>query len=141
MGIVGVIIQGGLIRRLSKMMKEKTLLFVGMAALMIGLALLPYVENFMGVSLVVVVLSIGTGILQPTLISLVSKYAPNDVQGAVLGFNSSVSSLARVFCPVWGGFAFQVLGYEAPFITGAIFTLITILLTIYLLKSSKLKLN
>lgn len=141
LGMVGVIIQGGLIKRLSSSLSEKSLLFIGMIALMIGLALIPYGGSFTGLAFIVVVLAIGTGILQPTLISFVSKYSPNDKQGAVLGLNSSMGSLARVLGPVWGGFAFQVLGYEAPFITGALFTFITILITIFLIKSKKLKIN
>jgi multidrug resistance protein len=141
MGIVGVIIQGGLIKRLSTKLSEKTLLFIGMAGLMLGLVFIPYGGNFTGLAFIVIILAIGTGILQPTLISLVSKYSPNDKQGSVLGLNSSMGSLARVLGPVWGGFAFQVLGYTAPFITGGIFALFTIILTVFLIKTNKLNIN
>ena len=141
LGMVGVIIQGGLIKRLSTMLSEKSLLILGMVALMLGLILLPYGGDFTGVAWVAVVLAIGTGILQPTLISFVSKYSPSNNQGAVLGFNSSMGSLARVLGPVWGGFAFQFLGYEAPFVTGGIFTFATILITLFLIKTKKLNIN
>jgi multidrug resistance protein len=140
-GVVSSIIQGGLMKRMSIVFSEKTILFIGMVALMIGLALIPYGINFTGVAIISSILAIGTGILQPTIISFVSKYSPENMQGTILGFNSSMGSLARVLGPLWGGFAFQFLGYEAPFITGAVFTFFTILLTAYLIKSKKLNIN
>ncbi|MCK5456867.1 MAG: MFS transporter, partial [Melioribacteraceae bacterium] len=116
-GIVSTIIQGGLIKRVSTLWSEKTIIILGLIFLMFGLGLLPYGSDFTGVALVSAILAVGTGILQPTLISLVSKYSPEDRQGAILGFNQSIASLARVLGPLWGGFAFQALGYEAPFVT------------------------
>ncbi|MBU0473584.1 MAG: MFS transporter [Bacteroidetes bacterium] len=141
MGIVGAIIQGGLMKRLSVKLSERALLFTGLIPMIVGLALIPYGINFWGVAIISAVLSVGTGILQPTIISFVSKYSPEDSQGTILGFNSSMGSLARVLGPLWGGFAFQFLGYEAPFITGAVFTFFTLLGTWYLIKTKKLNIN
>jgi len=140
-GIASTIIQGGLIRKISVMWSEKTIIFFGLVFLMFGLGLLPYGFNFTGVAIVSVILAIGTGVLQPTLISLVSKYSPEDQQGAILGFNQSIASLARVLGPLWGGFAFQTLGYEAPFVTGGIFAFITIFATMFLLKTKRLEID
>jgi len=140
-GIVSATIQGGLMKRLSKFFSEKSMLFIGMTFLSFGLLLLPYGINFIGVAIVSIIYAIGAGILQPTIISLVSKYSPEDQQGAVLGFNSSMGSLARVLGPLWGGFAFEFLGYGAPFVTGAIFTFFMILFTIYLINSKKLNIS
>ena len=140
-GIVSTIIQGGLIKRISNMLSEKAIIIFGLIFLMFGLGLLPYGYNFTGVALISVILAVGTGTLQPTLISLVSKYSPEDRQGAILGVNQSIASLARVLGPLWGGFAFQALGYEAPFVTGGVFAFITILTTMYLVKTKRLNIN
>ena len=140
-GIAGTIIQGGLIRKISVIWSEKTIIIFGLIFLMFGLGLLPYGLNFTGVAIVSIILAVGTGVLQPTLISLVSKYSPEDRQGAILGFNQSIASLARVLGPLWGGFAFQALGYEAPFVTGGVFAFFTILTTLYLLKTKRLDLK
>jgi MFS family permease len=99
------------------------------------LGAIPYGYNFIGVSIVVVILSIGTGILQPTILSLVSKFSPDNEQGAILGINQSLASLARVLGPLWGGFSFDYLGYYAPFLTGAFFTFVTLVLTYYYLRT------
>ena len=119
MGVVGAAIQGGLIKKLSQKYSERFILMAGALFMMVGLALLPYERTFFEVAIVVAVYGIGSGILQPVVVSMVSKYAPEGEQGAVLGFNQSMASFARVLGPTWGGFAFDYFGYQFPFLTGA----------------------
>ncbi len=138
-GMVGALVQGGLIRSLSKSVKDRTLVIVGTFLMMAGLALLPYGGNFTGIAIVAGVMAVGTGILQPTILSMVSKFSPPDKQGAILGLNQSIGSLARVLGPLWGGFAFEYLGFPAPFLTGAAFTLLALLIAVFLLNSAKIK--
>ncbi len=138
-GLVGAIVQGGLIRYLAKYFSDKMLVMAGLFFMSIGLGMLPYGGNFLGLAIVATVLAFGTGILQPTILSLVSKYAPDENQGAVLGLNQSLSSLARVLGPLWGGFAFDFLGYQFPFLTGAAFTFLALIFIIYNLKIKQLK--
>jgi MFS family permease len=71
---------------------------------------------------------------------LISEVTSETEQGITLGMNQSLSSFARVLGPLWGGFAFEYLGYPFPFITGAIFTFIIFLLTIFYLPK-KIKLD
>ena len=138
MGIVSAMVQGGLIKAMESKIKDRTLVLAGTVLMMLGLAGLPYGINFVGVALFLGILSIGAGILQPTVLSMVSKYAPEHEQGAILGLNQSFSALARVFGPLWGGFAFNFLGYQFPFITGAAFTFITFILSLIYIKSERM---
>ena len=64
--------------------------------MMIGLGFLPYGGNFTGVAIVISIMAVGSGILQPIIPSMISKYAPDNQQGATLGFSQSVSAFARV---------------------------------------------
>ena len=141
LGIVGALVQGVLLKKIGKYINEKNLIIIGLFALMISLGLMPYGINFTGVAVISGILAIGTGILQPTILSLVSKYSPSENQGKILGINQSFASLARVLGPLWGGFAFQYLGYESPFITGALFTFITLLFILYISVKNKNKFN
>ena len=120
LGLVSAIVQGGLLRYISKFMDQKKLLKFGSVTMMLGLALIPYGINFTGLAIVVSLLSLGAGILQPTILSMISTIAPETEQGITLGTNQSMSSLARVLGPFWGGFVFQYLGYQWPFLTGGI---------------------
>lgn len=130
-GLVSAIVQGGLIGHIDKMMTKQNILKVGSLIICIGLGLIPYGGNFLGLALISGFLSIGTGMLQPTLLSLISDVTPDHEQGITLGVNQSLSALARVLGPLWGGFAFEFLGYQFPFLTGAAFMFVVFLFTIF----------
>lgn len=138
-GIVGAIVQVALIKPMSKKYTDKTIVLIGLIALFLGLTFLPFGKNFLGMSIVISVLSIGTGILQPIIPSMISKYSPENLQGSVLGVNQSISALARVFGPIWGGFSFDYFGFQFPFLTGAAVTLVTLVVTYFMLNINKLK--
>ncbi len=142
-GIVGLssaIIQGGLIGRINKLMSKKMVLIIGSVLMMISLAMIPYAGTFLGLAIVSIVLSYGTGTFQPTILSLISEVTSETEQGITLGINQSLSSFARVLGPLWGGFAFEYLGYPFPFLTGAAFTFIIFLITVFYLPK-KIKLD
>lgn len=136
-GIVSAIMQGGVIRHLTKIFSDELLVKMGIFFMMLGLTLLPYGISFTGAAIIVIVLSIGTGMMQPTILSMISKLSPESEQGAILSINQSISALARVLGPLWGGFAFEFIGFEFPFLTGGLFTFITLVITIFYLKSDK----
>lgn len=138
-GIIGAIIQGRAIRYLSAKFSDRSLILMGTICMTIGLGMIPYGQNFLGVAIVVSFLAVGTGMLQPTILSMISRFSPDKEQGAILGLNQSFSSFARVLGPLWGGFSYDFLGYEAPFLTGAFFTLLTFLIALVLLNSGKLQ--
>jgi len=121
LGLVSAIVQGGLLKYIGKYLDQKSLLKFGSVAMMLGLGLIPYGGGFAGLAIIVSLMSLGGGILQPTILSMISTIAPDTEQGITLGTNQSMSSLARVLGPFWGGFAFQYLGYQWPFLTGGIF--------------------
>jgi MFS family permease len=130
-GLVSAIVQGGLIGHIDKMMTKKNILKVSSLIISIGLGLIPYGGNFLGLALISGFLSIGTGMLQPTLLSLISDVTPDHEQGVTLGVNQSLSALARVMGPLWGGFAFEFLGYPFPFLTGAAFMFVVFIFTMF----------
>lgn len=139
MGIINTIIQGGFMRRLSQWLGEKGLILTGSIFMMIGLGMIPFGQNFPGLAIVISLYAVGSGILQPTILSMISNYSPENEQGSVLGLNQSFAAFARVLGPLWGGFSFDYFGYEFPFLTGAFFTFVTFLLAYFYLKTDKEK--
>ncbi|MCH7827992.1 MAG: MFS transporter, partial [Bacteroidetes bacterium] len=132
-GIVSAIVQGGLLRVLTKYIDDKTIVIAGSFLMMIGLAMVPYAGNMTGLIVVTVILALGIGSLQPTMLSLISKNTSESEQGFTLGVNQSFSAFARVLGPLWGGFSFEYIGYQYPFLTGAAFTSIIFIGSIYYL--------
>ena len=133
-GIIGLssaIVQGGLIGPLTKLLGKNRILVIGSFLIMVTLAIIPYAGNFLWLAVDSIFLSFGTGMLQPTLLSLISEVTSEAEQGITLGVNQSLSALARMFGPLWGGFTFQYLGYAFPFLTGAAFMLLIVGATIF----------
>jgi predicted MFS family arabinose efflux permease len=133
-GIIGfssAIVQGGLIGTITKFLGKKKILIVGSALIMITLAIIPYAGNFLWLAIDGIFLSLGTGMLQPTLLSLISEVTSEAEQGITLGVNQSLSALARMAGPLWGGFAFEFLGYPFPFLTGSAFMFLIVVATLF----------
>ncbi len=139
-GIVSALVQGVFIGKISKYLSRKKIIIIGSLLVSLNLALIPYAVNFLGLALVSIFLSIGTGILQPTVLSLISEVTAESEQGLILGINQSMSAFARMLGPLWGGFAFEYLGYPFPFLTGAFFTAIIFLIALFYLPK-KIKLD
>jgi DHA1 family tetracycline resistance protein-like MFS transporter len=140
MGIFSAVAQTGIIHILSKYLKEITIISLGAFLLLIALVLMPLSTGFNMLAVLSGTFTMGTGLLVPTILSLISKVTPDREQGAVLGVNQSFSALARVLGPLWGGFSFEYFGYVFPFFTGAFFIMIIFIYSVFYL-TKKININ
>lgn len=108
-GLLGAIIQGGLIKQLVGRFGEKSILLSGLIFFAAGMFLLPYGTSYSLYFLLMVPLTIGSSLINPTLSSLISKSADATEQGAILGLSQGLSSLARAFGPMFGLTTFAIL--------------------------------
>ena len=105
-GIVAAVVQGGLIRVLEPKFGERNLLRFGYLLQAPILASMPFVKPWFPVIIGAVLLGTGNGISQPSLSSLVSKAAPEDMRGSIFGVNQSLGSLARIIGPFTANLAY-----------------------------------
>lgn len=119
-GIVSALIQGGLIRRLVPKYGETRLATVGPFFLAAGFVVVALASSWTMVVVGCLLMPIGFGLNNPSLSSLVSRATPPDQQGAYLGLNQSIGSLARMAGPMAAGFVFTHHGAGAPFWMGAV---------------------
>lgn len=131
MGITSIIIQGFLLRIMVKYISEKKLFNISIIFLTVGLFFIPVGLSFTQQIIILAVMSIGTAVGQPLAMSMISRYTSPEKQGTVLGINQSMASLGRVLGPLWGGFTYQFFGHSSPFITGAFFTFLIFIYTIF----------
>jgi len=118
-GACAVATQGLLVGRMQRLYGEVRLALGGLAltALCLGVvggstsAWMPYP--------VVGALAVGAGLAIPALTALLSRRAPADEQGRLMGGVQAVLSLALIFGPLVAGAAFDELGVPAPYFIGA----------------------
>lgn len=109
-GVLGAVIQGGLIGRMSKAFGDKPLAIVGTAIFTVSLLTLPTSTSLALLIVTTTGVTIGNSLVTPTLNGMASKSVGASEQGRVLGVMSSVASLARIIGPALGGF---LLGLDA----------------------------
>ncbi len=135
-GIISVIVQGGLIGRVTKRFGEREVLTGGSAVMMLGIGLLPFVPELRFFSfglLVLALIALGNGFCTPTNAALVSLYASSSEQGETLGVLQSIGSLARITGPVSGSLLYG-LDYHAPYLAGGLASFVALLLSSTLFK-------
>jgi MFS transporter, DHA1 family, tetracycline resistance protein len=125
-GVIGVIIQGGLIGRLTKKTSEATLLMGGQVMLIMGYLILPFTAPLLPLLGILGMLSVGTGLTSSLLPTLVSKRAASNEQGSVLGITQAAGSLARSIGPVLGGLMIAYTGRLTPFIVCGVLTVLAL---------------
>lgn len=129
MGVIVAIIQGGLIGKFAKRIGEKALILIGTASFTIGFVAVPSIWRVPLLYGVAFFFAVGQGLTYPSLTSLVSKAAPENERGSMLGLATSVGSLARFLGPIVSGFLYDLAGVRGAFWSAAALTFIALVLT------------
>ncbi|MEA2464323.1 MAG: transporter, family, tetracycline resistance protein [Acidobacteriota bacterium] len=130
MGVIVAGIQGGLIGKLVKRLGEQRVIIAGAASFVIGFVLVPSIFRVPLLYAVAFFIAIGQGLCYPALTSLVSKVAPENERGSLLGLATSVGSLARFLGPLLSGFLYDVARVAGAFYGGAVLMLGALLIAI-----------
>jgi MFS family permease len=81
--------------------------------------------------------SIGGGILQPSINSLLTKRVGREEVGGMLGISAAFLSGANAVAPLLGGAIFQALGSTTPFLLGGLLMAALLLLSLRLIKPGR----
>jgi DHA1 family tetracycline resistance protein-like MFS transporter len=138
-GVFSVIIQGGLIGRLTGFFGERKLVLIGGVLLTIGFLGFPISSwlptwNLICLIIATACISIGSSCLTPTIMSLTSQLADPSEQGSILGVTQSFASLARMIGPAVGGFAYDLAGHRSPYYFAFATMLVAMVLIVMLQK-------
>lgn len=107
-GLVGAMIQGGLIRILVARLGERNLLLIGLGISAVIMAMFPFLPTYPLYFLIVLPMAVGSSLINPSLSSLISKAANAQEQGSTLGVSQGLGSLARALGPFCGLMTFAV---------------------------------
>jgi len=123
-GVVGAIVQGGLVRRLAPRFGEARLVQAGIAIQAAAFALLGLSTSFGAWKVVALyasagLISLGNGLSTPSLPAFASRRATATTQGVTLGALQSAAALARAAGPLVGGALYAAIDPRAPYLIGA----------------------
>jgi DHA1 family tetracycline resistance protein-like MFS transporter len=135
LGVIGVIVQGGLMGRLVENFSEKGIAVTGTALLALSMFALPLVQTATMLFLVAAGIAVGNAFINPTMNGMVSRSVNKYWQGRALGLMQACASLGRFFGPLIGGWflAFgsrRTLDFgKAPFWIGSGLLIVSLVLT------------
>lgn len=138
-GTISALVQGLLIGRINKRLGEYKMMILGAMMIALGLGLIPFVTEpyfYPATFVLITLISGGSGLMTPSISSLISKSVGMHEQGAVLGANMSFGSLARAIGPPMGGFLYDIY-YGYPYFTGSVIMLMACYFSYALFKRSK----
>jgi multidrug resistance protein len=118
-GLLMVLTQGMLVRRLVPRLGEKRLIVGGTLLMAMGMLLQAQTAALPVLLVAIALTAIGNGCNNPSLSSLVSRAAAGEQQGSVLGVAQAMGALARVVGPLVGNNA-MVLGPSVPYVIGGV---------------------
>ena len=102
-GLIGALMQGGVLRPILKRYREREVAVAGCLLLAVGLAALPMSGGLSSLLLCMGVVSTGNSLITPTLNGLASQNADRRWQGRVIGLMQSAGSLGRWVGPFLAG--------------------------------------
>ena len=115
-GVLMVIVQGALVRRLAPRVGERALVVTGTLMMAVGMSLLYFAHHPPLLFIATGILAIGNGMNTPSLSSLISRSAAAQ-QGGVLGVAQSLGALARIVGPIFGTWTLA-FGVGVPYAAG-----------------------
>ncbi len=133
-GFIMILVQGGVVRRMSGKGREKAMAIIGLGAGVLAFILLAkalWLGLFFGA---LALMAIGVSLVSPTLSALVSLYSKDDEQGAALGVFRSAGSLARAIGPLVAAFAYFSYGSASAYLFGAAIILLPLVMSFSLPK-------
>ncbi|ARM30777.1 MFS transporter [Prosthecochloris sp. HL-130-GSB] len=121
-GFLSVIVQGGLIGRLNKMLGEHKLFLWGHVITFVGVFFVPFVPQdalFSTGLFILLFFALGTSLVNPINISMISLYSYDQKQGQIMGLGQSINSFARILGPFSGSILYG-MSHKAPFIVAGL---------------------
>lgn len=122
-GVVSVICQSLVTGRLARRFGESRVLACGCLLFGVGLVGQVWSPVAWAVPVMMAVGAFGMAITMPNISALISRSAPPDRQGAMLGLNMAASSGARIVGPIVAGAIFSGVGHDWPMLIGALLTI------------------
>jgi MFS family permease len=101
-GLLGIVMQGGLVGRMVKWMGERNVVRLGFLVSAIVYAGIGFTRSILPLLLLMLVGALASG-LRPALTSLITQNAGRREQGVIIGLTQSLMSIAQITAPLIAG--------------------------------------
>jgi DHA1 family tetracycline resistance protein-like MFS transporter len=151
-GLLGVIVQGGLIGKITKLFDLRKLMIFGTVSCGIGIASIPYVPSHMSWLIFISssFIAIGNGLFSPTQSSLLTFESSKRGYelGMVMGAQEGYGALARIFGPLLAAYLWSLTvegdgfwTYHTSFRVAGLIFIIAVILQFKLQKNLKMSIS
>lgn len=123
LGLWIIITQGFILRIITKRYNEEQILRYSLVAVACAIMVMPWMSSLFAVYLLLPFICIPQGLSMANMSALISKSVTKDKQGAAMGINASLSSLASGIVPALAGGSTALLGISFPYILAGLFML------------------
>jgi len=130
-----ILVQGPILRKAIRIFSEGKLIIIGSFILGINFVLF-YSNNIILIYVAAILFAVGNGLMWPSFMSILSKFAGGLHQGAVQGVTSSIGSMASIVGLIIGGFLYNSLG-SSTFLVAASMIFVVFVLSFKILKVQK----
>lgn len=117
MGGTLIVVQGGLLKPLTKAVGETPLILAGFVCGALGLLGMTLAADYRATLLAVGLFALALALLGPALNAALSRLGDTR-QGALMGLNGAAGSLGKVLGPLWAGYLYEA-HHDYPYLTGA----------------------
>lgn len=117
-GVVMVVVQGGLVSKLTRRFGEKLTAMTGVSIITLTMFILPFMPTVLWSTFIISLMAFGQGMTNPVFYSLLSHSTSADDKGAVMGLGQSLGALARAAGPMIGGWCFDQTYYLSYIVAG-----------------------
>ena len=136
-GTVMILVQGGIVRKLSGRGLEKMLVKIGLGCGLFAFFGLAFSTSLIYFLISLISMSFAVALVTPSLSSLVSLYTQESVQGQALGVYRSAGSLARAIGPLLAALAYFSLGSKSAYLFGSVLLIIPVVMAYFLPNPNK----
>ncbi|HXC25738.1 MAG TPA: MFS transporter [Gemmatimonadaceae bacterium] len=130
-GLVDFVAEGYLTGKLTPMLGEMKLLHMGIVLTMGGMLLVgtvAFTTSAMTLYAAIILYSLGDGLFEPAMTTLIANATDPPMQGRVQGANQSIQSIARVLAPLMAGLCYEVRAYMPYFMSALLMAVLLVLL-------------
>lgn len=129
-GVIMMLTQGYFVRRWMPKFGEPVILCAGLVMFAVSLFGLAAAAEVTGIAIAMTLLALGNGLMRPPNLGLISLLTPPEEQGRSMGVTNSLASLGRILGPLLGGYLYESISGEAPFIGAGIAALVALIMTV-----------